>query len=246
LGSHSFSVNMMRLVRSKLDFIYCWEIERRILPFGVHEWSRLTDEIVASYTSGPRKSEVLSRIAADLPLDRENHPDLLQKGQVHAFSARVDVAGRFFPFPPFASLSNRMFRVYGPHRFLRVHYEDPLPKHLRLAALNLCGRRYELLYCDLAKRIIVYFAVRGSGLTKEVAVDTVREWHIPLGEQANLDMTLAKYNARFSLAFSDSVPTVCFDQIATVPGNFFRFYFTCCCCLFVVCCFVSVFSFLLL
>jgi hypothetical protein len=213
----------MRLVRSKLDFIFVWEIERRMRPFGPLEWGEVVSEqLVASLSGAERKSEALARLARAL---RTPAPEPLRRGQVHAFAARVDTAGTFFPLPPLASLSNRMFRVYGPHRFLRVHYADPLPKHLRLQTLNLCGRRYELLYCDLAGRTIIYFATKGTGLAKEVSVETVREWHIPLSESANLDLSLAKYNARFSLAFSDSVPTVCFDQLTTVPGEKKNFLF---------------------
>ncbi len=249
----SLVFEMLRVVRSKLDFIFVWELERRMRPFGPLEWTRLSAPLLeALASSSARKSELLARLARELPIDSpalSNSSFLssiassssssvsssssassvsssfssslvspLPRGHVHAFAARVDSAGGFFPLPPIAALSNRMFRVYGPHRFLRVHYDDPLPKHLRLQALNVCGRRWELLYCDLAKRTIVYFAVKGSGLTKEVPVETVREWHIPLSEQENLDMTLAKYNARFSLAFSDSLPTACFDQMANVLG----------------------------
>jgi hypothetical protein len=210
----------MKLVRSsgsKLDFIFCWELERRMKPFGPFEWSRLTESMVAAYASAPRKADSLARIARDFPLEHDGGAEPLQKGHVHAFAARVDAQGEFFPMAPVASLSNRMFRVYGPHRFLRVHYADPLPKRLRLHALSLCGRRYELLYCDLAKRTVVYFAVRGTAVAREVPVETVREWHLPLSEATNRAMTLAKYNARFSLAFSDSVPTVAFDSPEDAP-----------------------------
>ncbi len=186
-------------------------------PFGPFDWTRLSETMVAAYASGPRKADSLARIARDFPLENDAGADPLDKGHVHAFAARVDTNGGFLPLPPFASLSNRMFRVYGPHRFLRVHYADPLPKHLRLHALNVCGRRYELLYCDLSKRTVVYFAVRGTGIARPVPIETVREWHIPLSEPGNAAMTLAKYNARFALAFSDSVPTVVFDVMSDVP-----------------------------
>ena len=146
------AASLMRLAR-RLDFIYAWEIERRVRPFGPHEPGKLTDGMVGAYgAAGLRKHDVLARIARDLPLASASQDAVpaLPPGHVHAFRAKVDSAGNFFPQAPFASLSNRMFRVYGPHRFLRVHYDDPLPKHLRLHALTFVGRRYELLYCDLA------------------------------------------------------------------------------------------------
>jgi hypothetical protein len=58
----------------------------------------------------------------------------------------------------------------------------------------------------------VYFAVKGV-LVKDCDVKLVREWHIPFEcAPVNRSMTLAKYNARFSLGFSESIATVAFDH----------------------------------
>lgn len=68
------------------------------------------------------------------------------------------------------------------------------------------------MYSDLGKRILVYFAVKGV-LVKDCDVKLVREWHIPFeSAPENRSMTLAKYNARFSLGFSESIATVAFDH----------------------------------
>lgn len=161
-------------------------------------------------------------VGQDLGDDKPVEP--LKMHEAYSFSARVSSDGQFAPDGPLASLPCRMYRVYGPHRFMRVHYEEPLPKHVRLGVISFAGRRWELLYADLAKRVLVYFAVKGV-LIREIPVETVREWHIPFKTAPeNLDMPLAKYNARFSLGFSESIATVTFDALQEVadivaPGS---------------------------
>lgn len=230
-----------KAVRALPDFSLIWECERRLEPFGATKWEHLTLDHVASWTAlagaQVKKHVIMDRIAADLCDPTHAGTPPLQPHEAYSFSARVTGNGAFAPEAPVASLPCRMFRVYGPHRFLRVHYED-IPKvgqrgrggggaaaaqllvrlqHSRLGVISFAGRRWELLYADLAKRILVYFAVRGV-LVKECSVDTVREWHIPFATApANMAMTLPKYNARFSMGFSESIATVAFDALQEVP-----------------------------
>lgn len=207
----------LREVRKLPDFIYTWEVERRLAPFGPLPWTRLHMDHVRQWQQQHlKKNDVLSLIDLHLPISSSSSSSSSSPGHVHAFSAHVQSDGSFLPDAPTLQPSCRMFRVYGPHRFLRVHYHSPLPRHLRLSALSFAGRRWELLYADLARGAVVYFAVKGSQLAREVSVETVREWHLPLTDERNLQMTLAKYNARFSLGFSDSVATVAFDSVDRV------------------------------
>jgi RNA dependent RNA polymerase len=228
---HSSSGQSMDLVNAKLmkkkvassnlDFIYIWEVERRMKPFGKLSWDVLNEQMIDSWVSLTNKEDILSQIERDLQDSELCGPPALKKGEVYSFSASVDSGGRFTPRGPIVSHSNRMFRVYGPHRFLRVKYDNPLPKRLRLNALSFAGRRWELLYAELSKGVVVYFAVKGSGISKEVSIERLREWHIPMFEQdgsetSNSSMTLSKYNARFALGFSGSIGTVVFDNVKKV------------------------------
>ena len=219
--SDSGRILKKKKVFQNLDFVYVWEIERRMKPFGILSWDTLSDDMIESWVSLTSKGDILSQIEQDLQESGLSGPPPLKKGEVYAFSAHVDSSGQFTPSIPLIAQSNRMFRVYGPHRFLRVHYDLPLPKHLRLHALSFAGRRWELLYAELGKGVVVYFAVKGNGINREISIERVREWHIPLLEQdgtetSNMNMTLAKFNARFSLAFSGSVGTVVFDKVTNV------------------------------
>jgi hypothetical protein len=86
-----------------------------------------------------KKHDLLNQIARDLGDWRHAPVAPLNTHEAYSFSAHVSADGAFSPHAPLASLPCRMFRVYGPHRFLRVHYEESLPKHTRLGTRGEIG-----------------------------------------------------------------------------------------------------------
>lgn len=128
-------------VRALPDFSLIWETERRLEPFGSTAWDTLSMEKITKWGSmvnKAKKHELMNMIAQDLGDHTSPVAQPLKVHEAYSFSASVTADGTFRADPPLASLPCRMFRVYGPHRFLRVHYVD-IPKHSRLGAITFAG-----------------------------------------------------------------------------------------------------------
>lgn len=119
--------------------------------------------------------------------------------------------------PPERANNRRIFRKFGSHRFLHVKVGSEVPYKKVMAfftqKVKLCGRSYGYLWCKAQKspQCFILFAEKGLGITKEITVEYVREWCIPISYNAGL--TLAKELKRIKLAFSKTT------QSYTLPAN---------------------------
>ena len=107
--------------------------------------------------------------------------------------------------------SSRALRKYGSHRFIKVQLPKSFNKSLSSTfahtRFTLLERRYRVLH--IKSEGTLYLFAEASCDVKDtlrmIQIDEVREWHIPSNE--NMEMSLVKYNARFDLAFSETIDT---------------------------------------
>lgn len=141
-------------------------------------------------------------------------------GQGILFSARYVSKDCIHLLPPILAPSNRAFRRFGSHRFIKLSIpnkeisESFLERMFQTGPIEIADREYRYLHFKPGgQNITVYlFAERSSNPLdplQDIPVDWVRKWHIP--PEDNPSISLAKYSARFDLAFSATIGTFALD-----------------------------------
>ena len=206
------------------DFVLQWIMHsaasRHRLPAGAF---RDVEPALCSRLALHRKIAILNRKIADMTgsasLEITDGAWSSADSRFITFHARMEHTSgaglQIVPRSPELSRTPKRFHSkYGADRFVQVSVPTELWRDCRQldriasADWHFAGRVWQLLTpqgeCDgFALR---FFAVSGAGIPT-VPVVQVRDWHIP-PTGANAAMTVAKYCSRFSLGFSDAVPTV--------------------------------------
>ncbi|PKY14080.1 hypothetical protein GLOIN_2v1581910 [Rhizophagus irregularis DAOM 181602=DAOM 197198] len=119
--------------------------------------------------------------------------------------------------PPKLGTSKRYYRMLSSERFLHLkvkdinHLDDNQKLRLKkflLFPLSLAGRIYEFLYAKSDK--LYFFATSGLDIPDHISIWQAINYNLPI--EINKNMTATKFFSRISLGFSNSTPSIIFEQ----------------------------------